>query len=126
MEFIPEHTPSETSLFTDGYLNAAEWLLDDEQDRDAIAGWSAEAIEEATKACEKFQAENSADLELYYELSGRDDGSAGHDLWLSSNGHGAGFFDRGDDPVFDRLQEAARKYSERDAYLGDDGFLYFM
>lgn len=50
----------------------------------------------------------------------------GHDLWLTRNGHGAGFWDRyssadsrGD--VGDRLTELAKPYGESNLYVGDDG-----
>ena len=37
---------------------------------------------------------------------------------------GAGFWDRGNDPVFDRLTKACRPYGSCDAYVGDDGLIY--
>lgn len=123
-EFHPEHVPADAGGFLSGYLAAAEWLLDDEVDRGTVEGWHASAIEDAKQDCDAFEAANAEDLALYSELTGRDDESAGHDFWLSRNGHGAGFFDRGTDPVFSRLQKAARVWSGKDAYLGDDGFLY--
>lgn len=49
----------------------------------------------------------------------------GHDLWLSMNGHGAGFFDRGHEYVWQALQEMARTLGELNAYIGDDGKIYF-
>jgi hypothetical protein len=125
-EFIPEHLPATvTDSFVRGYLTAAEWLLDEEIDRDQVIGWAPDALTEAATECADFQSGNEADLARYTALSGRDDESAGIDFFLSRNGHGAGFFDRGDDPVFDRLQDAARVYSSADVYLGDDGLLYF-
>ena len=48
----------------------------------------------------------------------------GHDFWLTRNGHGAGFWDRGTGPVGDRLSEAARVYGEVDLYVGDDSLIY--
>ena len=46
----------------------------------------------------------------------------GHDLWLTRNGHGAGFWD-GDYPEPDAtiLDEAAKAMGEVDLYVGDDG-----
>ena len=47
---------------------------------------------------------------------------AGHDFWLSRNGHGAGFFD-GDWPENgDKLQAAAEKYGQVDLQV-DDGVI---
>lgn len=51
------------------------------------------------------------------------DSQAGHDFWLTRNGHGAGFWDRGL-PHGDALSELARAYGECDLYIGDDGRLY--
>lgn len=50
---------------------------------------------------------------------------AGHDFWLTRNGHGAGFWD-GDwpEPMADRLAKAAHAFGEVDLYVGDDGLIY--
>jgi hypothetical protein len=48
----------------------------------------------------------------------------GMDLWLSRNGHGAGFFDHNYDNE-KILMDNARKMKEVDLYLGDDYKLYF-
>lgn len=50
---------------------------------------------------------------------------AGHDFWLTRNGHGAGFWD-GDwsEPYGDILTRGAKCYGEFDTYLGDDGLIY--
>ena len=52
---------------------------------------------------------------------------AGHDFWLTRNGHGAGFWD-GDwpDRTGHRLSEAAKSYGEYHLYVGDDGKIYGM
>lgn len=53
---------------------------------------------------------------------------AGHDFWLTRNGHGAGFWDRGLGAVGDRLSELCghgTHFSTLDLYRGDDGLIYF-
>lgn len=130
-KFIPEHTPEHVDTFTRGYLDAAEWLLDEEIDRDAVEGWSAEALAQATADCTAFQRANAADLESYakqYKPRGAYDPAecAGHDFFLTRNGLGVGFWDRGLSYLGDRLTEAAQRFREANAYLGDDGFLYFF
>jgi hypothetical protein len=52
-------------------------------------------------------------------------GHAGHDFWLTRNGHGAGYWD-GDwpEPFAAQLSEAAHKAGGRDLYLGDDGLVW--
>ncbi len=51
---------------------------------------------------------------------------AGHDFFLSRNGHGAGFFEHehGTKEQGNALQEAARSFGEASIYVGDDGKLY--
>lgn len=129
--FYPSHdNPAGANLdpFTRGYLGTAEWLAKVWQDgredpdltseeRDRCRGFTRKAIAEARRDCRAFLKANRADLAEYRELSGRDDESAGTDYWLSRNGHGAGFFDRGHDPVFKRLQESARLDGGRECVL---------
>lgn len=47
----------------------------------------------------------------------------GHDLWLTRNGHGAGFWDRGLDEAGDALSDLAHKLGETSIYLSDRGEL---
>ncbi|CAB4162023.1 hypothetical protein UFOVP786_21 [uncultured Caudovirales phage] len=129
--FYPEHdNPAGHNLdsFTRGYLGAAEWLAkvwaegrddndltDDERAR--CRGFTRAAIAEAKRDCKAFQKANKADMATYYEISGKDEDHAGLDYWLSRNGHGAGYFDRGDGGAFDRLQEMARLDGARECVL---------
>lgn len=50
---------------------------------------------------------------------------AGHDFWLTRNGHGCGFWD-GDwsEPEATLLDECAKQFRECDLGVGDDGLLY--
>ncbi len=56
--------------------------------------------------------------ELYddYELSG-------HDFWLTRNGHGAGYWDRGLENGKE-LTAAAKTFGTCDLYVGDSGEIY--
>ena len=49
----------------------------------------------------------------------------GHDLWLTTCGHGAGFWD-GDweEPIATQLSEWCRKHGEIELYVGDDHLIY--
>lgn len=50
----------------------------------------------------------------------------GHDIWLTRNRHGAGFFDHNYDPDMEKqLTMAAQALKEVNLYVGDDGVLYF-
>ena len=50
---------------------------------------------------------------------------AGHDLWLTRNGHGCGYWD-GDWPkgIAEGLEKLAHEFGEVDLYVGDDGLIY--
>lgn len=97
--------------------------LDDNHDLQDI---HPDTVSGLQKLCNQFLDENLADIQaLIDEEEGYTFATAGHDLALSVNGHGAGFFDKGNDTA-DRLQEAANKLGQVDAYLGDDGVIYVM
>ena len=62
-------------------------------------------------------------------LEAWDDEQAGHDLWLTRNRHGAGFWDRYSDghpleAMGRKLTAAAHVEGGRDLYVGDDGLIY--
>ena len=48
----------------------------------------------------------------------------GHDFWLTRNGHGAGFWDRGLGELGDTLTKWASTYKAVDMYVGDNGHIY--
>jgi hypothetical protein len=53
---------------------------------------------------------------------------AGHDLWLTRNGQGTGFWDRPEvwgAEGADILTRCAKSMGSTDAYAGDDGLVYF-
>jgi hypothetical protein len=112
--------------FLQAYITAALWSTTDESTPaggdflDANYGpedLAPQTLEKMKADCERFQAENAQDIASDLEL-------AGHDLWLTRNHHGAGFFD-GDWPeVGDRLTQACEAYPEVTLYVGDDGLLY--
>jgi hypothetical protein len=114
-------------IFLAAYKEAAEWSSTHQEDEDADPvnidrldlPWSDTAEAQAREWCQEFIAANAADL----DASGLSDESAGHDFWLDSAGHGAGFWDRGLGEVGQRLSKASKPYSA-DLYVGDDKKLY--
>lgn len=52
------------------------------------------------------------------------DEQLGHDIILTANHHGAGFWDRGLGEVGDALTSIAHSVGSYDLYVGDDGKLY--
>jgi hypothetical protein len=115
------------SDFIAAYKEAAEWSTSDtdpDTGEDAhIDGmcleWSPEADEQASEWCKDFIEGNRKDL----DASGLSADSAGHDFWLTSAGHGAGFWDRGLGDVGQRLSKASNPYAA-DLYVGDDRKLH--
>jgi hypothetical protein len=55
-------------------------------------------------------------------LSGLTAEQVGHDLWLTSQGHGSGFWDRGLGELGQRLSKRA-KLEHCEAYIGDSGLV---
>ncbi len=91
-----------------------------------------ETLAKASADCARFQSEQgetiSAAIETGEVRCGPDFDArerAGHDFWLTRNGHGAGFWD-GDwpKPYADTLTQAAKAFGECDLYVGDDGAIY--
>ena len=81
-----------------------------------------ECLNQMVEDCRRFQEENYADINVESVSSGySNDMMAGHDFWLTRNGHGAGFWD-GDwpEPEATRLTKAAEAFGEIDLYVGDD------
>lgn len=104
-----------------GYLECAAWSTSDDGD-DNFEGYeySNDAIKDAEKDCLAFYLE-AGDL-----FEGLDPDQVGHDFWLTREGHGAGFWDRGLGEVGDRLTDIAKSFGSGDLYKGDDDLLYFL
>lgn len=120
---------------TRGYLMCALWTGMDESDESggqpldvtySLDDFSEEAVITAKEDCDKFRTENADDLAGFPESPDGDSAEAfaGHNFWLTRNGHGTGFWDRGLGEAGDRLSESARKAGERYVYVGDDERLH--
>lgn len=107
--------------FVKGYIACALWSstedgepLDRNFDADDL---SEEALEKMRADCRQFADETAAMIE-------GQEGQAGHDFWLTRNGHGAGFWD-GDWPEHgEALSKASKSFGTCTLYSGDDGQLY--
>lgn len=108
------------SDFVRAYLECALWSSSqcDEDgnmtgsfDNDySVDDFTPEALKEAISDCEGFQESNAEDL-----ARAGDDEQNGHDFWLTRNGHGAGFWDRGYEAgVAKRLTDASHAYGSCD------------
>jgi hypothetical protein len=109
--------------FTQGYVTAMFWTEEDELDGAAFEDLDPESLQTIITDCQLFQRFNHADLDAY-EAAGRDLEHAGHDFWLTRNGHGTGFWDRGMGELGGRLADAAGLYGEVYVYKGTDGLVY--
>lgn len=136
---IVKKPPREVQLgqFIHGYLVAALWSSTDDTGAPLDDAYSVDEIHPDTvakmkEACEDFFDANADDLTEYTvrrDAEARSRGytawdCAGHDFWLTRNGHGVGFWDRGLGELGDRLSEAAKAYRGIDLYVGDDGKVY--
>jgi len=83
-----------------------------------IQDLSPEAQDKMKADCRAFQ-NKAGDL-----LNGITEEQAGHDFWLTRNGHGAGFWDRGLGLIGEKLTAIAHSFGECDLYVGDDGKIY--
>src|SRR5574337_1181429 len=119
--------------FLSAYAECALWSSTDESgepldDSCGIDDMAPETLAAMRADCADFITSNAADLAEYdtrmqsAEWSGSE--RAGHDFWLTRNGHGAGFWDRGLGKLGDRLSAAAKVYGSVDLYIGDDGRVY--
>lgn len=111
------------------YMQCALWSSTND-DGDSLDGlyeaWEIDDLGQASmiEDCESF-LDQVEDLGIAWE-AGWTAEQLGHDLWLTRNGHGAGFWDRYSAPnlcaaMGDRLTELSKAYGTSDLYVGDDG-----
>lgn len=147
-EAIAETHKLNMDEFTRAYIECALWAEtttvkdDDNEDLDInfsdhydIEDIAPETIGAMIADCQRFQLEYSAALKNAYQKQirtkdGMQDYTAsqsGHDFWLTRNGHGAGFWDRGIGKEGEILSDACgwkTAFPNVDLYLGDDGKIY--
>ena len=108
---------------TEHYLICALWSSTNEDGTPLDRDYFIEDI--APEAIKKTEDDILAFIEkiqhIEHDLS---DEQLGHDFWLTRNGHGAGFWDRGLGVIGDILTQKAHSFGEADLYVGDDGKLY--
>ena len=120
--------------FTRAYIEAAFRLSNDERDESggepldknySMTDLAPSAMDIMQRDAKRFQREQGELLARAYDVPGYDTSTAGHDFWLTRNGHGAGFWD-GDlpDEIGQALTSAAHAFGEQDLYVGDDGKVY--
>ena len=118
--------------FTRGYIECMLWSSTDESNEQGGEPLDAnydeddltvDSLRDIVSVCQDFQQAQAALLEAAYkpkewiaekqqfDKPDYDAAHAGHDFWLTRNGHGAGFWDRGL-AQGDALTKAAKVYGE--------------
>lgn len=125
-------------VITMSYLEACAWSSSDiSDDEDGNQYESLDEFEFSPEAQMKASADVKAFVSMCEQALGKDIyqicqdnsqtlGNFGHDLWLTSAGHGAGFWDGGWEVDGDALTKLVNKSGlrDQDAYLGDDNLIY--
>ena len=142
MTRLRDYAGAELGHFMIGYMTAALWsTLGDDEDCTPLdekyepRDIDADTMLEMFVDCRDFLRFNRVEIEVYISQHNRSFSIArelrldaleyaGHDFWLTRNGHGAGFWDRGYGECGDRLSAAARVYGECYLYAGDDNKIY--
>ena len=134
--------------FTRAYMECALWSSDFEDDAGNTVNMdecfniyflAPETRETLIADCKAFQERYAELLAKAYALAGTpqetfssrqiefSESQAGHDFWLTRNGHGAGFWDRGLGETGEALTKVCgwkTDYPQVDLYIGDDGLIY--
>jgi hypothetical protein len=117
--------------FECAFFTAAFWTADDEAlggmdyRNTGNAGELWERLHPANKtamlARVRAWKEQNAELLTEAEGAGQDEEQNGHDLHLTAQGHGVGFWDRGLGELGERLTEAARKFGYYEVSIDSEG-----
>lgn len=123
----------EPDRFTTAYIECALWSSTDDNGEPMDGLYTVDDIDPDTLArmvedCADFQAEDQVREILGSEECEADDEQAGHDFWMTRNGHGAGFWDRGglygSEKAGRILTDCAKAWGSFDLYIGDDGNIH--
>ena len=113
--------------FFKAYITAALWSSTDEIGNPLDKNYSMDSFDEESLRILRAHAISFYSRMWYYiehEVPAREPSDAGHDFWLTSNGHGSGYLD-GDWPKYeDMLTKLSKCYPEINITVGDDGKLH--
>jgi hypothetical protein len=108
------------------YMDTALWSSNDESNERGgepmdrhynVTHFTAKTRAAMKRDCQKFVAENWDTLQ-WARAKGLEAGSAGHNFWLSRNGHGANFLDRDElGDLAEQLMDASKKFHEVNLYV---------
>ena len=109
--------------FTAACIEALHFTDTGEEDQWPIDAELSPATEDRLRAdCHSFWAR----VWSYVAVTDMTPEQAGHDFWLTRNGHGSGFWDGDWDhtPYAEALDDLSKSYGTFDTYMGDDGLIY--
>jgi len=111
------------------YAHCALWTSDDDTGTTLDSNYDLDDIDSDSTSkmmatCAKFITDNKETLEELKETYNVSDDGIGHDIWLTQNGHGAGFWDRGYDSLGEKLTDYCRTMVECNMYIGGDNKVY--
>lgn len=106
------------------YITCALWSSTDDNGDPLDDNYSADDLAESTLEQMRQDVLDFLDLLERDGIAAQTDAlmtreQLGHDFWLTRNGHGAGFWDRGLGELGDRLTELAQPYGEHSLYVVD-------
>ncbi len=119
--------------FTLAYIECALWSSTDDGGEPMDANYSIDDIHPDSLAqiiadCAAFQSglpDDYFDDNISKQTKCTATEYAGHDFWLTRNGHGCGFWDGDWSDVADEfLTRRSKLFGECDLYVGDDGMIH--
>ena len=113
----PDDDDEDFDVFVEAFLECAIWadLPEDVEEEEIHPA----CFKKINLDCRQFLRENKKLLNEAYEMDSHyGPYNAGRDFWLSRNGHGVGFWDRGLGKIGDHLHEAAYKYGAMNVLPG--------
>lgn len=112
--------------FFTAYLVTALWSSTDESTPEGgepmDENYTADDI--ATETLDTMEIECRQFLEMADKYLDGDYSQAGHDFWLTRNGHGTGFWDGDWGKDGDKLTTMAKSFGSVNLYVGDDNKIY--
>ena len=115
-------TLDDLETFFSAYVECALWSSTDESDESGgdplDQTYGPEDLDQNTMEGMRADCTDFVEANLD-DLADMDPEHAGHDFWLTRNGHGAGFWDRGLGELGERLSKASKPYGEVYLYVHD-------
>jgi len=102
------------------YIEAAIWT---EEENNNLEGATMEYVHDDS-IIDSWQDVKKFILMAGSLLDGMDSEQIGHDLWLTRNGHGTGFWDRGLGEVGEALTKLASSMGGKNLFWGEDGKIH--